>query len=310
MNGIESLNGLLPMVKPSGITSYAVIRQIRQVIGGRHKVGHGGTLDPQASGVLVLGLGRGTKVLGYCLEFPKTYRAEVVFGLATDTQDLSGRIRRLEPGTKLSPESVIRATEALQGEISQIPPMVSALHYRGRRMYQWAREGATVPRAPRTVVIYRLAVLDFLNHPLYPRAIMEVECSSGTYVRSLADTLGDILGCGATLGFLVRIRVGEFGLHDCFSVDEVRCLAQGGRLREALRSPDVILKRWPAIQVNLAEEVRLAQGQKVFLAWRSGQELASAELCRIYGADGKLLGIGRASLHQEQVVLHMKTMLR
>ncbi|MBC7341294.1 MAG: tRNA pseudouridine(55) synthase TruB [Clostridia bacterium] len=308
---MDGLSGLLPVIKPPGMTSFAVIRQVKRILKGVRKVGHGGTLDPEASGVLILGLGRATRALEYCLGLHKTYRAEVIFGLTTDTQDLSGRIVKYQPGSKLEAESVVRAAMTLRGEILQVPPMVSAIRYQGRRLYQWAREGAVVPRTARAVVIYRFDVLDFFCSPFHPRAIIEVECSSGTYVRSLADSLGGVLGCGATLGFLVRVRVGNLGLGDCFSLEEVLHLAKAGRLQEALRSPDVFLSNWPVFWVTPEEEARLIQGQKVFLVRPYSQDkLVPEQYCRIYGPDGKLLGIGWVSPNNEQLAVQVRKMLR
>ena len=186
---------------------------------GQRRVGHAGTLDPDATGVLLVGLGRATRLLRYLQDAGKAYRARVVFGIATDTLDASGAVlERAE--MKLSRDQVVRAAQAFVGEIEQIPPMVSAIKVDGRKLYELARAGVVVDRAARPVRIDTLVVEDFVDGA-YPEATIRIDCSSGTYVRSLAADLGTALGGCAHLGELRRLRVGSFDVEEASTLDEI-----------------------------------------------------------------------------------------
>ena len=186
---------------------------------GQRRVGHAGTLDPDATGVLLVGLGRATRLLRYLQDAGKAYRARVVFGIATDTLDASGAVlERAE--MKLSKDLVARAAQSFVGDIEQIPPMVSAIKVDGRKLYELARAGVVVDRAARPVRIDTLAVEDFVDGA-YPEATIRIDCSSGTYVRSLAADLGTALGGCAHLGELRRLRVGSFAVEEASTLDEI-----------------------------------------------------------------------------------------
>ena len=209
-------DGLVVVDKPPAWTSHDVVARMRKLYGQR-RVGHAGTLDPDATGVLLVGLGRATRLLRYLQDAGKAYRARVVFGIATDTLDASGAVlERAE--MKLSKDQVVRAAQAFVGDIEQVPPMVSAIKVDGRKLYELAREGVVVDRAARSVRIDSLVVEDFVDDA-YPEATIRIDCSSGTYVRSLAADLGAALGGCAHLGELRRLRVGSF------EVDEANTLA-------------------------------------------------------------------------------------
>jgi tRNA pseudouridine55 synthase len=186
---------------------------------GQRRVGHAGTLDPDATGVLLVGLGRATRLLRYLQDAGKAYRARVVFGIATDTLDAAGAVlERAE--MKLSKDQVVRAAQAFVGDIEQVPPMVSAIKVDGRKLYELARAGVVVDRAARPVRIDTLVVEDFVDGA-YPEATLRIDCSSGTYVRSLAADLGAALGGCAHLGELRRLRVGSFEVQEASPLDEI-----------------------------------------------------------------------------------------
>lgn len=186
---------------------------------GQRRVGHAGTLDPDATGVLLVGLGRATRLLRYLQEAGKAYRARVVFGIATDTLDAAGAVLEQAEMT-LTKEQVVRAAQAFVGDIEQIPPMVSAIKVDGRKLYELARAGVVIDRPARPVRIDTLVVEDFVDGA-YPEATIRIDCSSGTYVRSLAADLGVALGGCAHLGELRRLRVGSFAVDEASPLDEI-----------------------------------------------------------------------------------------
>ena len=211
------IDGVLVVDKPAGMTSHDVVDRIRKSLGTR-RVGHAGTLDPDATGVLILGVGRATRFLSYAQASAKRYLATAVFGVTTTTQDASGEVVERRP-VDIS-EDDVRATAAEHtGELNQIPPMVSAVRVGGERLYKKARRGEEVERAARPVTIYELDVLSFSKEP--PEAVLDVRCSAGTYVRTLVHDIGASLGCGAHLRSLRRTEAGGFDEADAVELDVV-----------------------------------------------------------------------------------------
>jgi tRNA pseudouridine55 synthase len=212
------VSGLAVVDKEAGWTSHDVVARCRRIFGQR-RVGHAGTLDPDATGVLLVGLGRATRLLRFLTALPKTYTTDIVLGAATSTLDASGEVLRTYDMTHVTPEMVRAAAAALTGEIEQVPPMVSAVKVAGRRLHELARQGIEVERKARTVTVYR-----FDTEPDPDRAGVyraEVQCSSGTYVRVLAEDLGRALGGGAHLTNLRRTRIGSFGPAEMRTLDKI-----------------------------------------------------------------------------------------
>ena len=228
-------SGLVVVDKPAGWTSHDVVARVRKLYGQR-RVGHAGTLDPDATGVLLVGLGRVTRLLRFLQETDKEYRGEVVFGVATSTLDAAGEVldRRPLPVTR---EQVEEVAQQFVGDIDQVPPMVSAIKVGGKRLHELARAGEEVDRAPRRVRICRIDVEEFVSGA-YPVATIHVECGSGTYIRSLAADLGTALGGLAHLGSLRRLRVGAFTEHDGRDLDAIAAAPEAALLtpREAMRA--------------------------------------------------------------------------
>jgi tRNA pseudouridine55 synthase len=213
-----SATGLVVIDKEAGWTSHDVVARCRRIFGQR-KVGHAGTLDPDATGLLLVGLGRATRLLRFLTALPKTYTTDIVLGAATSTLDASGEVLATYDMSRLTAEEVAAAAAQLTGEIEQVPPMVSAVKVGGRRLHELARQGMEVERAPRTVTVTRFDTVPDPDHPSVYRA--EVVCSSGTYIRVLADDLGRLLGGGAHVANLRRTNIGSFGPADMHPLDGI-----------------------------------------------------------------------------------------
>ncbi len=215
----ETVEGLVVVDKPAGWTSHDVVARLRKIYGLR-RVGHAGTLDPDATGVLLVGLGRATRLLRFLTETGKVYRGEVAFGVATDTLDAAGTETARQPMPAVTPADLDGVLPQFLGTIAQIPPMVSAIKIEGKRLHELARQGEVVERAPRTVRIDRIEVEAFTLGE-YPRARLLVECGSGTYIRSLAADLGEALGGCAHLASLRRLQVGPFPVEEARTLEEI-----------------------------------------------------------------------------------------
>jgi len=238
--------GVAVVDKAAGLTSHDVVAQARKVLGTK-KVGHSGTLDPGATGILLLGVGPATRLLRFLTDLPKTYTTEIVLGVETDTLDDSGVVTETHEMTGITADAVRAAASDLTGAIEQIPPMVSAVKVDGKRLHELAREGKEVEREPRPVTVYRYDV-EPTDDPLVFRA--EVECSSGTYVRTLAADLGTALGGGAHLRNLRRTRIGTFGEDEAAPVEDVVVLTPGEGLRD-----------YPAVTIDAGTAALVANGR-------------------------------------------------
>jgi tRNA pseudouridine55 synthase len=213
-------DGILVVDKPGGMTSHDVVDVVRKRLGTK-KVGHGGTLDPDATGVLIVGVGRATRLLSYAQSAPKRYTARARFGISTTTQDASGEIVSLTEDVVLDRLSVERALASFVGEIEQTPPMVSAVKVGGERLYRKARRGESVDRAPRRVTVYDARVTGFEVEEKWPEATIDIRCSSGTYIRTIVHDWGAVLGCGAHLRALRRTESGGHTLSNAVALDEI-----------------------------------------------------------------------------------------
>ncbi len=268
------------MDKPAGWTSHDVVGRVRRLIGER-QVGHAGTLDPAATGVLPVAVGSATRVLEFMDDAAKTYVAEITFGVETDTFDADGQVTGVTDPLSLDQSGIARALYTFLGSQLQVPPMYSAVRVGGRRLYEEAREGRTVDRPARPVVFHQLDLLAWAS----PTATVLVECSKGTYVRSLAHDLGDHLGTGAHLSSLVRTRAGVFTVCQAWTLRELAELDLPAVWAEVAFHPDIVLEEWPALILNDAEAK----------TWRQGNGIAAAPIearCRAYDAGGEWLGVG------------------
>ncbi len=260
----EPVDGILVAAKPAGPTSHDVVALVRRLAATR-RVGHGGTLDPFASGVLPVFLGKATRLVEYHLADRKAYRATVCFGASSATDDLEGELTPAK-GPPPSREAVLSGLAAFTGAISQRPPAYSAIKVAGRRAYAMARAGEAVELAPREVTIHRLSLMEWDgSDPERPVAVLDVECSAGTYVRSLARDLGEAVGSAAYLGALVRTASGPFTIDTAVPLDEAREAAAAGpaELERLLLPIDAGLDDLPELVVGPAEVAALSRGQFV-----------------------------------------------
>lgn len=274
------LDGILLLDKPAGITSNAALSRAKRLLGIK-KAGHTGTLDPMASGLLVLCFGQATKVAGFLLDADKTYEAELRLGVTTDSEDAEGEVVARREVRELATADIEEVLARFRGDVEQVPPMHSALKHNGQRLYDLARRGETVERPPRAVTIHDLELLGFGND----RLTLRVRCSKGTYVRSLARDIGEALGCGAHLSALRRTVSAPFDILDAIDLDALESLGRD-QARALLRPPDSALEHLPAVELDAAQARRISQGQRL-----AGLEAPHCGQVRVYEA-GVFLGIG------------------
>ncbi len=276
------IHGLLNVCKARGYTSHDVVAVVRRVLGTR-RVGHAGTLDPLAEGVLPLCVGRYTRLVDQLADRDKGYHAEIELGARTTTDDAEGEVVEQRPVPDLSAAALESALGAFRGPITQVPPQFSAIKVAGQRAYDVARRGDALELAGRPVTVHRLEVVAWAP----PKLTLVIVCSKGTYIRSIARDLGAALGCGAHLTRLVRLWVGNFGLDTAHSLEEIRAAADAGRVADVLLPADTVLAALPAILVPDERAIDLGHGRP----WRAGVRQATADPTRVYDTGGRLLGL-------------------
>lgn len=284
------MDGILNVNKPLDWTSHDVVAKVRSILQTK-KVGHTGTLDPQATGVLILCVGKATRLASFLTEEDKEYIATVRLGIATDTMDASGKVLDERGDMGLSRDDVERAYRSFIGEIEQLPPMFSAVKKDGRRLYRLARAGETVERALRKVRVYTIELLDF--H--LPFLTFKIVCSKGTYIRVLAADMGSTLGCGAHLRASERTRVGRFHLRDSLTIEQIKGLAANSGIGSHIISMDQALDKYPVVRVDRAGARRVRNGNPVYrddIVEATDQVDKGGLRVRIHGSTGELLAIG------------------
>lgn len=296
------INGIVNIYKEKGYTSHDVVAVLRKVV-GQKKIGHTGTLDPDATGVLPVCLGRATKVCELLTDHDKTYEALLLLGKTTDTQDISGEVLEERDPGDLTEEEVRSCIESFIGEYDQIPPMYSALKVNGKKLYKLAREGKTVERKSRKVQIHGIRILE-MN---LPHVRMEVDCSKGTYIRTLCHDIGEKLQVGGCMEELERTKVGRFLKEDAVTLDEVRQKMEQGEGAELFTPLDQIFAELPAVTVTDAKAWMSYNGNDLperFLlekeAWTDGQEV------RVY--DSRKNFIGLYQYRAPKKLFHIKKM--
>ncbi len=278
------MDGILNIDKPAGKTSYGVVAMVKRLSGER-RVGHAGTLDPDATGVLPVCLGQGTRIVEFLVATTKTYRAVIELGIATDTFDAAGKITRRGDPSSIDSDKLQSALVSFRGTIRQTPPMFSALKHRGQPLYKLARAGISIERRSRTVEIFRLELVSWQP----PVATLEIECSKGTYIRSLAHDLGQALGCGAYLKSLIRTRYGIFDIKDAVTLSQLEEAARCGDWQQYLYPIDSVLGEMPSMVVDEAGEAAIKKGSPL----EAGETGITDDIKyrRAYNKDGRLLGI-------------------
>ena len=283
-----AVNGFLNFYKPVNMTSMDAVRRIKRITGQRKKVGHAGTMDPLAHGVLPVCFGQGTRLMDYIVQGTKRYRTEIELGVTTSTYDAEGEvIKRGEVGD-LSLEQVEDTLQSFVGLVEQRPPMYSAVKVQGQRLYKLARAGIEVERAARSVEIHDIRVVDYSP----PNLTLDVECGRGVYIRSLAHDLGEVLGCGGYVSGLVRLHCGGFDSTESVTLEQLEEATEAQRdgWQEYLHPLDRVLRNLGSITVGPPAEKCLFQGQPISV----GRQVHSAgymEQFRAYSADGRLLAL-------------------
>jgi len=280
------LEGIINVLKPPGMTSSDVVVWMRRVLKVK-KIGHTGTLDPGVSGVLPLCVGKGTRLAEYITEQGKAYRAEVTFGITTDSQDAFGNVIQVTT-PEIEQSDLERILPSFTGEISQIPPMYSAVRIEGKHLYEYAREGIVVERKSREVTIYKIRLEKWYDGE-FPRAILDIECSKGTYIRTISHDLGQALGCGAHMSYLLRVRSGPFQLQESWTLEEIEEAARNSSypfllpLTAGIDLPRVVLS---AVRAN-AFRHGLPTKRELVNCLTEGNESYVQVI-----EDGELIGIG------------------
>ncbi len=280
------------------MTSFQVVALVKRLSGER-RVGHAGTLDPLATGVLPICLGQATRDVEFLAEATKTYFAEIELGVATDTYDASGQVTQRGDPSSIDQNQLESGLTSFRGLIRQTPPMYSAVKYHGRPLYELARAGITVERKGRLAQIHRLELIDW-NLPV---ATIEVVCGKGTYIRSLAHDLGQALGCGAHLKSLIRLKYGPFDIRDALSLPQLEGAFRRGDWPNLLYPSDFVLHHWPVVVISDEEQEDVRNGRPIALVEKAGvlegvpsvlpEDLLSAIRCRAYTLDGRFIGVLR-----------------
>ena len=276
------VDGVLLLDKPYAMTSNAALQTARRLLNAQ-KAGHTGTLDPLASGLLALTFGEATKFSADLLHADKTYIAGIKLGQKTTTGDLEGDFLQTRP-VRVNRADIEKTLNAFRGDILQVPPMFSALKRDGKTLYDLAREGVSIERQARSVRIEKLEILEFADELL----TVEVTCSKGTYIRVLAEDIGEALGCGAHLASLRRTKVGALSLEDAVTLQALETMSVDERLA-TLKPLDALMQTLPAVHLSENDRVRFCHGQRLALG------LPSCPRVRVYGPDEQMVGTARVN---------------
>lgn len=290
------IHGILNVYKEKGFTSHDVVAKLRRIV-GQKKIGHTGTLDPDAVGVLPVCLGKATKLCDLLTDKDKTYEAVMLLGTVTDTQDTSGEVLKLSDTGDLTQEAVREAVLSFMGEYDQIPPMYSALKVNGKKLYELAREGKVVERKARKVMIHDIEILDID----LPRVRMSVSCSKGTYIRTLCHDIGEKLGCGGCMESLVRTRVSRFSIEESLTLDEIEKKMTEGTLSDVLIPVDEMFAGYPKVTVIESAETGARNGG--ILSEKGVQkekELSDDQKVRLYDERGNFIALYRWKEHKRE----------
>ena len=300
-----NIDGFFNIDKARGMTSMEVVRQVKRLCAQRH-VGHGGTLDPEATGVLPVCLGQATRLMEFVVDGEKEYLAAVRLGITTDTYDATGQVMSEHDFSEVTLDSLTAALDSLRGTIQQIPPMYSALKQQGRRLHELARAGIEVERAPRTVEVSQLDLVHWDS----PVITLSIRCSRGVYIRSLAHDLGQTLGCGAHLAQLRRLQTGPFHEEQAVSLEQLKQAMDDGSWAALLYPPDYAVLRRGAVVLRVAEEHQVLSGQPVPLSPRT-HYAEHMEMRRAYSTDGRFVALLRFNrtlrMWQPVKVFHLAT---
>ena len=282
------VNGIINIYKEVGFTSHDVVAKLRGIV-KQKKIGHTGTLDPDATGVLPVCLGNATKLCDMLTDKSKEYEACMLLGVTTDTQDMSGKVLENKQ-VSCTQEEAREAVLSFVGEYDQIPPMYSAIKVNGKKLYELARNGIEIERKPRRVEISHIEILECS----LPEIHFRVSCSKGTYIRALCADIGDKLGCGAAMKSLIRTRVGTFVIEEAWKLSEVEKMVAEGKLLEHVIAPDRVFMEYPKVKVKSVFEKALANGNILGLnqvTFEKENTLQEGELIRVYNSGDIFTGV-------------------
>ena len=280
-------NGIINVYKEKGYTSFDVVARMRGIC-GQKKIGHTGTLDPDAEGVLPVCLGKATKVCDMLTDSDKVYRAVMQLGVETDTQDMTGTILKEADTSGLAEQYVMGAVMQFEGEIFQVPPMYSVLKVNGKKLCDLARAGVTVERKARPVTIYKI----FVENIELPYVTMTVSCSKGTYIRTLCHDIGAKLGCGAAMKSLVRLQAAGYRIEDAYKLDALQEFSESGTLKDAVTPIERVFEVYPVLTAKPEFDIMLKNGNK--MALQQFQEMIKPELemkVRVRMSDGRFAAV-------------------
>lgn len=279
------MNGILLIDKPRDWTSHDVVGKLRGILRER-RIGHSGTLDPMATGLLVVFIGRATRAVEFAESHEKEYLASLRLGMETDTQDITGNVLHTCE-RPVSREELERTLSLFRGEIRQVPPMYSAVKVGGKKLYEIARKGETVERAPRNVTVFKLDVQGETDGDWQ----LDIACSKGTYVRTLCHDIGQALGVGGAMSALRRVRAGRFSIEDALTLEQVQQAADAGRAEQLLLPVDTLFYEYDAVEIAAKDESRVRNGGTFSCGVPDGTY-------RIYAETGEFLALGRADRGQ------------
>lgn len=291
------MDGILNIYKEKDFTSHDVVAKLRGILHMK-KIGHTGTLDPQATGVLPVCLGKATKACDMMTEKSKVYETVLLLGVTTDTEDMTGRILNTSPVTCSEKEAEV-AIGSFLGSYEQIPPMYSAIKVNGKKLYELAREGKTIERTPRPVTLYELTILSMD----LPRVRLRITCSKGTYIRSLCRDIGAKLGCGGCMEKLVRTRVGHFQIENALTLNQIEAYAKKGRINEIIEPIDRIFASCPAVFASIQDRKLVQNGnplteKRILLS----QDMKKAgQWIRLYDDEKQFVGIYQYDSTKKQI---------
>ncbi len=296
------MDGVINIYKEKGFTSHDVVAVVRKTI-NQKKVGHTGTLDPDARGVLPICLGKGTKLADYIMADKKGYRAEITLGVTTTTEDSSGEVLEVKP-VDFDEEKITEVVNSFVGECEQIPPMYSAIKVNGKKLYELAREGKEIERKSRKITIYDIKIVEFLPPN---KIVIDVCCSKGTYIRTLSSDIGKKLGCGANMSGLLRTMSGRFTLDTAVKLDELKNIVENGNIDDILINIDDVLCDYKKISISPKGTKLLHNGGKIYeYFFDKKYDLKQNENVLVYDYQGVFIGIFQYSYDKQKEMYCVK----
>lgn len=292
------MNGIIVIDKENGYTSFDVVAKMRRICGEK-KIGHTGTLDPMATGVLPILIGNATKAQSLLPESDKEYEATFSFGITTDTLDITGKVLS-QTESNVKSEDLEAVLPQFRGDIMQLPPMYSAISKDGVRLYELARKGLVTEREARPITVYKLDLLNF-DEQLQSAQIL-VKCSKGTYIRSICDDIGQALGCGAVMTSLRRVTACGYTLDDAITLEKAKELSENGMLEEYLRPTESVFACYPSVKVTEAQAVRFKNGGGLMLSRTDVDDNSeNGAYYRVYNSSDVFLGLGYVNKEKEEL---------